>query len=155
MIGVLVVIAYFSTRYSARLDLSEAGLHSLSEQTTTMLKKLENPVHVTYFHDRGMRETVELYKLMARQTDKLTVDFFNPMLNPAQARLRGVKFSGTAIFESGGRSFEIHSPEETDIANGILRVSIGAQQTVCFLDGHGEADPFSLESHDHSEGAAG
>src|SRR4029077_14907207 len=42
-----------------------------------------------------------------------------------------------------------------DIANGILRVSRSATQLVCFLDGHGEPDPFSLESHDHIEGAAG
>ena len=26
---------------------------------------------------------------------------------------------------------------------------------MCFLDGHGEPDPFSLESHDHLEGAPG
>ena len=29
------------------------------------------------------------------------------------------------------------------------------QQSACFLDGHGEPDPFSLESHDHTEGAGG
>jgi len=50
---------------------------------------------------------------------------------------------------------QVHGPEETDIANAILRVSLGVEQTACFLDGHGEADPFSMESHDHLEGAAG
>jgi len=34
-------------------------------------------------------------------------------------------------------------------------VSQAVQQTSCFLDGHGEPDPFSLESHDHSEGNPG
>jgi ABC-type uncharacterized transport system involved in gliding motility auxiliary subunit len=34
-------------------------------------------------------------------------------------------------------------------------VSRSATQRLCFLDGHGEPDPFSLESHDHLEGAAG
>jgi ABC-type uncharacterized transport system involved in gliding motility auxiliary subunit len=34
-------------------------------------------------------------------------------------------------------------------------VSRDATQLVCFLDGHGEADAFSLESHDHLEGAPG
>src|SRR5262249_50195021 len=33
--------------------------------------------------------------------------------------------------------------------------SRAASQRVCFLDGHGEPDPFSLESHDHVEGAPG
>jgi ABC-type uncharacterized transport system involved in gliding motility auxiliary subunit len=49
----------------------------------------------------------------------------------------------------------VNSGSETDIANGILRVSQSATQRVCFLDGHGEPDPFSMESHDHMEGAAG
>jgi len=49
----------------------------------------------------------------------------------------------------------VHGGSEVDIANGILRVSQSATQRVCFLDGHREADPFSLESHDHLEGAPG
>jgi ABC-type uncharacterized transport system involved in gliding motility auxiliary subunit len=69
--------------------------------------------------------------------------------------MRGVEFAGTAIMESEGRRLTVNSPTETDIANGILRVSQGVQQVVCFLDGHLEPDPFSLESHDHLEGAAG
>lgn len=155
VVGVLILVAHLSTRYTARYDLSATKEHSLAEQTVTMLERLDEPVHITFFHDSGMRETVELYKLVSQQTDKVTVDFYDPILNPAQARMRGVQFPGTAIFESGGRTIQVHSPSETEIANGILRVSLGVQQTVCFLDGHGEADPFSLESHDHLEGTAG
>ena len=102
-----------------------------------------------------MRETVEFYELIAKQTDKVTVEFYDPMLNPAQARLRGVQFAGTSVMESEGRRLQIDAPTETDIANGILRVSMGVQETLCFLDGHREPDPFSQETHDHIEGAPG
>jgi hypothetical protein len=88
-----------------------------------------------------------------RQTDRLTLEFFDPMLNPAAARLRGVQFAGTSLLESEGRKMQINSPRESDIANAILRVSLGVTQKVCFLDGHREADPFSLETHDHEGGA--
>ena len=155
VIGVLIVVAYFSTRYTARFDLSEAKMHSLSDQTVNMLQHLDNPVQITFFHDSRMRETMERYKLVAAQSDKITVEFFDPMVNPAQARLRGVQFAGTALLKSGDREMQVHGPEETDIANAILRVSLGVEQTACFLDGHGEADPFSMESHDHLEGSAG
>ena len=77
------------------------------------------------------------------------------MINPAKARMLGVNFAGTAVLESEGRRLQVNSASETDIANGILRVSQAATQRVCFLDGHGEPDPFSLESHDHQEGAPG
>ena len=155
IVGVLVALSYFSVRFPVRYDMTASKIYSLSEPTVRMLKRLDKPVHIVFFHDPMMRETVEIYQLMAKQTDKVTVEFYDPMLNPAQARMRGVEFAGTAIFESEGRKLQINGPSETDIANGILRVSQGVQQTVCFLDGHGEPDPFSLESHDHSEGNPG
>ena len=155
LIGVLLAVGYFSVRFPVRVDMTTVGLFSLSEQTKQMLKRLDRPVHITFFHDPMMRETVELYQLVAAETDKITGEFYDPMLNPAQARMRGVEFAGTAIMESEGRRLTVNSPSETDIANGILRVSQGVQQVVCFLDGHVEPDPFSLESHDHLEGAAG
>jgi len=155
LVGVLAALAYLSVLFPARLDVTEEGRYSLSEQTVTMLKALDAPVHITFFHDPLMRETVELYELMAKQTNKVTLELYDPMLNPAQARLRGVQFAGTAIMESEGRKLQVNGDKETDIANGILRVSMRVQQTLCFLDGHREADPFSQESHDHLEGKAG
>jgi ABC-type uncharacterized transport system involved in gliding motility auxiliary subunit len=155
LIAVLIAAAYFTIRFPVRFDMTEAKLFSLSDATVQMLKQLDKPVHIVFFHDPMMRETVELYKLIAAQTDKITVEFYDPMINPAQARMRGVEFAGTALMESEGRRLQINGPSETDIANGILRISQGVQQRVCFLDGHGEPDPFSLESHDHLEGTAG
>ncbi|MEO8159334.1 MAG: GldG family protein [Betaproteobacteria bacterium] len=155
MIGVLVALSYLSVRFPVRYDMTASKIYSLSQPTVQMLKRLEKPVHIVFFADPMMRETVEIYQLMAKQTDKISVEFYDPMLNPAQARMRGVEFAGTAIFESEGRKLQINGPSETDIANGILRISQGVQQKVCFLDGHGEPDPFSLESHDHSEGNPG
>jgi ABC-type uncharacterized transport system involved in gliding motility auxiliary subunit len=154
-VGVLMALAFLSVRYPFRFDLSEAGRHSLSAPTVAMLERLDRPVHVAFFHDPMMRETVELYRLMARHTKRLTLEFHDPMLSPAQARLFGVQFAGTSVMESEGRSLHVNGGSEADIANGILRVSRGATQRVCFLDGHGEADAFSLESHDHLEGAPG
>jgi ABC-type uncharacterized transport system involved in gliding motility auxiliary subunit len=155
MIGILIALAYLSVRYPFRFDLTAAGLHSLSAQTVTMLNRLEKPVHIVFFHDPLMRQTVDLYKLIAVQSALITVEFYDPMLNPAQARMRHVQFAGTAVMESEDRTLKVQGGSEADIANGILRVSQGARQRVCFLDGHGEPDPFSMESHDHQEAGVG
>jgi ABC-type uncharacterized transport system involved in gliding motility auxiliary subunit len=154
-IGILVALAHLSVRYPFRFDLTSEGRYSLSAPTITMLKRLDKPVRIVFFHDPMMREAVELYQLIARQNRLISVEFYDPMINPAQARMLGVNFAGTAVFESEGRRLQVNGDSETDIANGILRVSQGATQRVCFLDGHGEPDPFSLESHDHLEGAVG
>src|SRR3989441_5159990 len=95
-----------------------------------------------------MRETVELYELIARQNTLVSVEFYDPMINPAQARMLGVNFAGTAVLESQGRRLQGNGGSESDIANGILRVSQGATQRVCFLDGHGEPD----RSGEHTSG---
>ncbi len=155
IIGVLVGVIWVSALFPLRIDMTAEKQFSLAPQTVHMLKAVDKPVQIVFFHDRGMRETVELYEQIASQNPKITVEFFDPMLNPAQAKLRGVQFAGTALFESEGRKLTVNGPTETDIANGILRITQSKQQVACFLDGHGEPDPFSLESHDHMEGENG
>ena len=74
---------------------------------------------------------MELYQLMAAQTPKVTVEFYDPVINPAQARMLGVSFAGTAVMESGGRRLQVNGGSENDIANGILRVAQRSSQRVC------------------------
>ncbi len=155
VVAALVAVAWLSLRFPYRIDMSEGGQFSLSPQTVSMLQKIDKPVHITFFHDPMMRETVELYQQAASLNKLITVEFFDPMLNPAQARLMGVQFAGTALMRSETRKLQVNGGSETDIANGILRVSRSSTQRLCFLDGHGEPDPFSMESHDHMEGDAG
>jgi ABC-type uncharacterized transport system involved in gliding motility auxiliary subunit len=155
MIGVLVMLAWFAARFPLRFDLTEAKVHSLSPQSITLLQRIDKPVHIAFFHDPMMRETVELYELVTKQNPRITLELHDPMLNPAQARLRGVQFAGTALLQSEGRMVQVHGNSEADIVNGVLRVAQGVTQTICFLEGHSEANPFSTESHDHLEGAGG
>lgn len=155
VVGILLCLAWLSLRFPWRVDMSEGGKYSLSKSTLAMLDQLDKPVQVTFFADPMMRETVDLYQLMAARTPKISVEVFDPTISPAQARLMGVQFAGTAVLRSEGRKMLVNGPNETDIANGILRVSRATTQRICFLDGHGEPDPFSMESHDHTEGDAG
>ncbi|MBM3337642.1 MAG: hypothetical protein FJY60_08175, partial [Betaproteobacteria bacterium] len=133
LIGVLVAVAWMAALHPVRMDLTANREYSLSPQTVKMMQSIDKPVHITFFHDRGMREAVELYELFAAQNDRITVEFFDPMVNPAQAKLRGVEFAGTALYESEGRKLTVNGPTETDIANGILRITQAKQQIACFV----------------------
>ncbi len=155
MVGIVVAICYLSIKYPFRIDMTEGDLYSLSAETIDMLESLETPVHISFFHDPMMRDTVEFYQEIASKSDQVTVEFHDPMLNPSIARMKNIEFAGTALLESEGRQLQVNTPHESDIANGILKISRGIQQTICFLDGHGEPDPFSLEQHDHIEGDSG
>lgn len=56
-------------------------------------------MYIIFFHDPLMRQTVGPYELIAAQSALVTVEFYDPMLNPAQARRRNVQFAGTAVME--------------------------------------------------------
>jgi len=103
LIGVLIVLAHLSVRFPFRFDLTASHRYSLSAPTITMLEKLDRPVHVVFFHDPMMRETVELYELIAKRTPQVTVEFYDPVINPAQARLRGVKSESNASVAGMGQ----------------------------------------------------
>ena len=100
LVMLAIAFGYVSVQYPVRYDMTTAGLYSLSPQVETMLERLDKPVHITFFHDPQMQETVDLYRLIVAETDRVTIDFHDPMLNPAQARLFGVQFAGTAVMES-------------------------------------------------------
>jgi ABC-type uncharacterized transport system involved in gliding motility auxiliary subunit len=155
VLGVLTALAYLTVCFSFRFDMTKAGLYSLSRQTRTVLERLESPVRIVFFYDQGMREARELLELYARHSAKFTVEFYDPSVNPAQARLHGVQFAGTSVMESAGRVIKVNGGTETDFTNGILRITKGVTKRLCFLDGHGEADVFSLQTHDHFEGQVG
>src|SRR5262245_14012161 len=58
VVAVLVGFGWLAVRFPFRFDLTSAGLYSLSPATVTMLKRLDAPVHVVFFHDPLMRDTV-------------------------------------------------------------------------------------------------
>ena len=154
-VALILILIYLSSRFTYRLDVTRGGVNSLSPPTVAMLDRLREPVRIVFFHDALMRETVERYELFAARTDRISLELHDPTIEPARARLLGVQFPGTAVMMSGDRRLLVHGGSEVDIANGILRVSRGATQRICSLDGHNEADPFSQESHDHLEGTPG
>lgn len=154
-LGVLILLGYLSTIYTTRIDMTSQGRYSLSPQTIEVLERVEKPVHITFYYDPMLREPKELLELYGRYTDKLTFDFYDPNLNPAQARMQGVLFAGTTVLESDSGVLKISGIQEADFTNAILRITQGDPQLACFLDGHNEADPLSRESHEHLEGTMG
>ena len=141
-----------------RWDLTSAGVYSIGPETKRVLDELHQPVVATFFYDLRSKEMSDARALLeqyAAQNRLLTVHSFDPALAPAEARRQQVQFAGSAVFESAGRRVVVNGGGEADFTNGLIRVTAQADQTVCFTDGHVEADPLSLKSHDHFEGDMG
>lgn len=88
-LGILVLVNWLGARHYRRYDWTSAGLYTLSEKSTQILKGLKQPVAVTVFMTEGSplyAETQELLKRYKAASPLVTVETLNPERNPARAQ---------------------------------------------------------------------
>ena len=153
-LGIVVAVNYLGTRQSRRWDLTEGQQHSLSEQTTKVLQGLDAPVKFTVFDKQTemerFRNRLDEY---AYQSKNVTVDYIDPDTRPVIAKEYAIDQYGTIVVEYKGRRERTTSDAEQDITNAVIKVLTGTQQTVYFLQGHGEKDPTRTERDGYSAAA--
>ncbi|NNL85516.1 MAG: GldG family protein, partial [Myxococcales bacterium] len=145
----------WAMRSDQRFDLTDHGVYSLAPESREIAEAIDQPVSVTFFYDgrsRSMRDARELLESLAAASPRIELRVADPAHQPALAERYGVRFAGTAVFESGGRTVTTHGATETEFVNGLIRATYTGAQRICFTSGHVESDPHSLESHDHAEG---
>ena len=158
LVAAAAAINLWAVAHPQRIDLTSGGVYSIGPQTRQVLQALREPVQLTFFYDlrsKEMSDARALLKQYAALTPLLTVNTFDPAIAPAEARRYQVQFAGTTVLESGGRRVVVTGGSEADFTNGLIRVTAQGKQAVCFTEGHVEADPQSLSTHDHFEGDMG
>lgn len=154
----VVAINLWAVAHPQRWDLTSGGVYTIGSQTLRVLAALQQPVSVSFFYDlrsKEMNDARALLEQYAAHAPLLSVKSYDPALAPAEARRQQVQFAGTAVFESMGRRIVVNGGSEADFTNGLIRVTARGDQTVCFTEGHLEADPNSLQTHDHFEADIG
>jgi ABC-type uncharacterized transport system involved in gliding motility auxiliary subunit len=152
--GILVLINYIFSKYHHRFDFTEAKVHSLSDQSVTVLKNLENEVTIKSFFLEGNYQRNTLQYLMDNytyHTSKIKHEFIDPDKNPGLVKRYEVTEDGTSIFESGDKESRITSTSEEDITNAIIKISREKKKTIYFLEGHGEGSIEDLEDRGYSQ----
>lgn len=158
LLGLAIAANLAAIRFPVRWDLTSAGVYSIGSETREALRVLKEPVEVVFFYDvrdRSMQDARRLLDQYAAETPLFRLRAADPIREPGLARRYGVSYAGTAVFESGGRRLQVNGGSEIEFTNSLIRVTRSESRTLCFLEGHGEADPFSLESQDHAEGLVG
>jgi len=138
---IIVAINYAVARQNKRWDLTAARQYSLSDQTRRVLDSLTAPVRILVF-DREQqfpryRDRLGEYAYLSSQ---VTIEYIDVDLQPALARQYEVQSYGTIVFDYDGRVERVVSDAEQDLTNGLITVIEGVQQTVYFLEGHGEKE---------------
>jgi len=152
--SVLLAVNLWSYRHLGRIDLTRAGVYTISDDTRRVLAGIDAPVHVTWFYDlrnKSMVDALALLDQYAQANPLIQVRAIDPSVHPAEARRHDIQFAGSAVVTSGQRRLTIHGGTETDFTNALIRVTSRIVQTLCFTHGHGEANPFSLKDLDDPE----
>ena len=139
VLAIIGALNYVLARQNMRWDLTAAQQYSLSDQTRRVLDSLTAPVRILVFARElefpRYRDRLGEY---ANLSSQVTVDYIDVDKQPVLARQYEVQSYGTIVFDYDGRVERVVSDAEQELTNGLITVIEGVQQTVYFLQGHGE-----------------
>jgi ABC-type uncharacterized transport system involved in gliding motility auxiliary subunit len=141
VLAIVVLLNVILARNHHRFDFTQAKLHSLSDQSATVLKALKQDIMVRCFFREGNygRAAMEnLLKNFAYQSGKIKYEFIDPDKNPGLVKRYDVTQDGTSIFEAGDKDNRITTTTEEDAVNALIKITRAAKKTITFLEGHGE-----------------
>ena len=136
---IVVALNYVLARRNMRWDLTAAQQYSLSDQTRRVLDNLTTPVRILVFaRELDFPRYQDRLGEYAYLSSQVTVEYIDVDKQPMLARQYDVQAYGTIVFDYEGRVERVVSEAEQDLTNGLIGVIEGEQQTVYFLEGHGE-----------------
>ncbi len=141
VLAILVLANIFLSEHNYRMDFTESKLHSLSDQSVTVLKALEEDINIKGFFREGnySRAGMEnILKIYNYHSSRIKFEFIDPDKNPGLVKRYDVTQDGTTILESGEKESRITSTTEEDITNAIIQVTREKKKIIYFLEGHGE-----------------
>src|SRR5262252_10597095 len=141
VLGILVALNYIGSKQNKRWDLTTNKAFSLSDQTRTILSKLDSPLQIQVFAQEPdfprFQDKLKEYEYTSK---KISTEYVDPDKKPTVAKQSGIQQYNTIVFNYKGRSERVTTDTEQDITNGIIKVVTGQQKKVYFTQGHGERD---------------
>ncbi|MCP4326936.1 MAG: GldG family protein [Alphaproteobacteria bacterium] len=140
-VAIIGLIGVMSVRYKIRVDLTETGRYSLSQQSVKILKSLENDVEAVAFYrsdERSRQAMHDLLKEYSYHTTRFRFWFVDPDKRPIEAAKYGVTSYRTTLIRSRGKQEIVGYESEEKVTNALLRVIGDEVKIIYFLKGHGE-----------------
>lgn len=151
---ILALLAFLSVRHAHRFDVSEAGVHTLSQQTADLLASLDQRVEVTAFFSESeappIRDLLDRYEYASDQIDLRYVD---PNSAPELVSAFGLTSEELAqgvarIGLESGESTKLSEFSESELTNALLKLVRSTGKKVYFLTGHNERPIEATEGDD-------
>ena len=155
VLAIVVLANWIISRHEIKWDTTKNKQFSLSDLTVNALKNLKQPVKITGFfaisqegeQRQKMQDLLDNYKRFSKELEIKMVD---PFKDPLLTQQYGIETNGTTVFEAGKQKTTITTTDEEAVTNAILKVTSVKQQTVYFLQGHGEPSISDTENPGYS-----
>jgi ABC-type uncharacterized transport system involved in gliding motility auxiliary subunit len=146
LIAIVGMANFFLARHTWRVDSTEGGTFSLSDQTVKVLRGLNQDVNViAFFKDVNKGGIEDRLKEYAHYSKFFKWEIVDPDEKPALAKIHKVKSYGSLVVITATRQEQIADGSEQNLTNAIIKVTRGEVKKVAFVTGHGEA---SINSQD-------
>lgn len=153
--GITLGLGFLATRYHAQRDVTYNAGNSLEPASVEVLGQLKGPVDVTVYATEqdarlgDIRRLIRNYlSLYQRYKPDIRLVFIDPEKEPEKARAAGVQLNGEMVVEYAGRSEHLTRLNEQILTSALLRLARSRDQTVMYLDGHGERKLDGIANHD-------
>lgn len=146
---------YFTNQHPLQRDVTQNAINSLEPGSIEVLKQLTGPVNITVYATEQdprlgdirkiIRDFMSLYQ---RYKTDMNLTFIDPEKEPDKARAAHVQLNGEMVVEYAGRSEHLTQINEQIVTSTLLRLAHTNNQTVMYLDGHGERKLDGIANHD-------
>lgn len=155
LLGIASGLGYLATRYHVQRDITHNAGNSLEPASVEVLAQLKGPVNVTVYATEqdarlgDIRKIIRNYlALYQRYKPDLVLAFIDPEKEPEKTRAARVQLNGEMVVEYAGRSEHLTQLNEQIFTSALLRLAHSRDQTVMYLDGHGERKLDGIANHD-------
>jgi ABC-type uncharacterized transport system involved in gliding motility auxiliary subunit len=138
-IAILAMLNFLSTRYHHRVDMTEAGVFSLSPQSKSVIDGLDKDLIMEGFVERGANQDIETtLRSYGEASKRVTYKLIDPEQHPDLAEKYAIRQYNSVHLSYGDDATTVDDPSEENLTNAIIKLTRSAQPTVCIIEGHGE-----------------
>jgi ABC-type uncharacterized transport system involved in gliding motility auxiliary subunit len=165
-IALLAAANFVAAKRSTTWDLTRKKIHSLSPQTQSVLKALEEPISLVAFVEGPPPDSLEyLFKRYQGLNQKFSFEFKDPRKNPDLTQKYQVRQGQPAAVLVRHGAQESHNvlnlarlvnPQiaEQELTQGLVRLTTVGSQRMYFLNGHGELPLEAVAAGEESKRAS-
>jgi ABC-type uncharacterized transport system involved in gliding motility auxiliary subunit len=155
LIGAAIGLGYLAGLHPAQRDITFNASNSLEPASIELLRKLSGPVNITVYATMQDVRLGDIRKIIGnflslyqRYKPDIHLVFIDPEKEPEKTRAARIQLNGEMVIEYAGRSEHLTQINEQTLTSTLLRLGHTINQTVMYLDGHGERKLDGHANHD-------